>query len=83
LLADLTPDAARARLSGLLIGIELAAAKPYWLGQDVVLVGSESLTASYARALSAQGLSAKRLDATACTLSGLATARGLLGKGSR
>jgi 2-dehydro-3-deoxygalactonokinase len=35
LIAGLTPDAARARLSGLLIGMELAAARPYWLGQPV------------------------------------------------
>ena len=83
LLAGLSADAARARLSGLLIGIELAAAKPYWLGQEVVLVGTEALTASYARALAAQGLSARKLDATACTLSGLASARGLLGKSQR
>lgn len=83
LLHGLTPDAARARLSGLLIGIELAAARPYWLGQDVVLVGAAALTASYARALASQGLTARTLDATACTLSGLATARGLLGKVSK
>jgi 2-dehydro-3-deoxygalactonokinase len=83
LLAGLSADAARARLSGLLIGIELAAAKPYWLGQEVVLVGTEALTASYARALATQGLSARKLDATACTLSGLASARGLLGKSQR
>lgn len=83
LLTGLTADAARARLSGLLIGIELAAARPYWLGQDVVLVGAQSLTDSYARALATQGLTARTLDATACTLSGLATARGLLGKVSQ
>ena len=83
LLQGLTADAARARLSGLLIGIELAAARPYWLGQDVVLVGAQGLTANYARALAAQGLTARTLDATACTLSGLATARGLLGKVSK
>ena len=78
LIAGLSPDAARARLSGLLIGCELAAARPYWLGQPVVLVGEATLSAAYARALAAQGLTATRLDATACTLAGLATARGLL-----
>jgi 2-dehydro-3-deoxygalactonokinase len=80
LLAGLAPDAARARLSGLLIGSELAAAKPYWLGQRVVLVGAERLSASYARALAAQGVPSEQLDATACTLSGLAIARGILRK---
>ncbi len=78
LIAGLGPDAARAALSGLLIGCELAAAKPYWLGQQVVLVGAEKLSAAYARALAAQGLTATRLDATASTLAGLACARGLL-----
>lgn len=80
LLAGLTPAAARARLSGLMIGIELAAAKPYWLGQRVVLIGADRLCDSYTRALAQLGLTAQRLDATACTLSGLATARGALKK---
>jgi 2-dehydro-3-deoxygalactonokinase len=80
LLNGVSPDATRARLSGLLIGIELAAAKPYWLGQRVVLIGAPKLSAHYARALAAQGLKTEILDVTACTLSGLATARGLLQK---
>ena len=80
LLAGLSADAARARLSGLLIGSELAAAKPYWLGQRVVLVGAERLSASYARALATQAVASEALDATACSLSGLATARGVLRK---
>ena len=83
LLNGLSASAARARLSGLLIGSELAAAKPYWLGQRVVLVGAEALATSYARALAAQGVTATRLDATACSLSGLATARGLLRKATQ
>lgn len=78
LIAALPSSAARARLSGLLIGIELAAAKPYWLGQSVVLVGAAALSENYAKALATQGLTADQLDATACTLSGLATARGAL-----
>jgi 2-dehydro-3-deoxygalactonokinase len=72
LIAGLAPQAARARLSGLLIGTELAAAKPYWLGQRVTLIGAEKLAAAYARALSAQGVDAQRLSATDCTLAGLA-----------
>lgn len=71
LLHGLTGAEARARLSGLLIGVELAGAKPYWLGQKVKLIGAEKLSASYARALSTQGLQSERLDATACTLAGL------------
>lgn len=71
LLHGLPPAKARSRLSGLLIGIELAGAKPYWLGQRVKLIGAEKLAASYARALGTQGLKTDRLDATACTLAGL------------
>ena len=73
LIAGLTPDAARARLSGLLIGMELAAAKPYWLGQRVTLIGAEKLSTAYARALAAQGVTAQRLSVTDCTLAGLAS----------
>lgn len=73
LIAGLSPQAARARLSGLLIGTELAAAKPYWLGQRVTLIGAEKLSAAYARALSSQGVDAQRLSATDCTLAGLAS----------
>lgn len=73
LIAGLSPQAARARLSGLLIGTELAAARPYWLGQRVTLIGAETLSAAYARALAAQGVAAQRLNATDCTLAGLAS----------
>ena len=51
LLDGLDPATARARLSGLLIGAELAAAKPYWLGQRVAVLGAGDLAALYARAL--------------------------------
>jgi 2-dehydro-3-deoxygalactonokinase len=73
LISGLAPAAARARLSGLLIGIELAAARPYWLGQRVTLIGAETLSAAYARALETQGIKAQTLPATACTLAGLAS----------
>jgi 2-dehydro-3-deoxygalactonokinase len=73
LIAGLSPAAARSRLSGLLIGTELAAARPYWLGQRVTLIGAEKLSAAYARALSLQGIQVDSLSATACTLAGLST----------
>ncbi len=73
LVNGLSPAAARARLSGLLIGIELAGARPYWLGQPVALIGAEKLSATYARALKAQGIEARLLPATTCTLAGLAS----------
>lgn len=77
LLGRMPGGAARARLSGLLIGAELAATRPYWLGQPVALVGAERLTAVYAAALAAQGVAADRADARTMTLAGLAAARAL------
>lgn len=74
LLNGLAPDAAWSRLSGLLIGAELAAARPYWLGQAVRLVGAPKLAANYARALLAQGVSAQVLDDTECSIAGLTAA---------
>jgi 2-dehydro-3-deoxygalactonokinase len=80
LIADLGPDAARAQLSGLFIGAELAAARPYWLGARVVLVGSSALTALYGRALAAMGAPSQALAAKDCTIAGLARAAGRLMK---
>lgn len=74
LLRDLAPGAARARLSGLLVGAELAATRPYWLGQDIVLIGNAGLSAHYSEALAAQGLSPRTIDATEATLAGLTAA---------
>jgi 2-dehydro-3-deoxygalactonokinase len=75
LIAGLEAGAARARLSGLLIGIELAATRPYWLGQAVTIIGAERLATTYARALKAQGATARLLPAMECTLAGLASLR--------
>lgn len=75
LLDGLTPDRARARLSGLLIGAELAAARPWWLGREVVVVGAGTLAGRYVSALALQGVPAVAEDATRLTLAGLAAAR--------
>lgn len=75
LIAGLSPAAARSRLSGLLIGVELAAAKPFWLGQQVAIVGSEALSRSYERALTAQAVEPRVIGATEATLAGLTAAR--------
>ena len=75
LIAGLSPVAAKSRLSGLLIGVELAAARPYWLGQPVGIVGAEGLARAYARALAAQGVKANLIPATDCTIAGLASLR--------
>jgi len=75
LLSGLAPQTARARLSGLLVGMELAAARPYWLGQAVTLVGETGLAQAYAQALAAQGVEPRSLSAADVTLAGLARAR--------
>jgi 2-dehydro-3-deoxygalactonokinase len=75
LLQNLPSASARARLSGLLIGIELAAAKPYWLGQSVMLIGADSLSDAYEKSLIKQGLNPKKLPSQACIIAGLASVR--------
>ena len=75
LLAGLPPERARARLSGLLIGAELAAARPYWLGRSVALFGAAPLVRAYRAALGLCGLAPALPDATELTLAGLAAAR--------
>ncbi|RLJ51724.1 2-dehydro-3-deoxygalactonokinase [Litoreibacter meonggei] len=61
----------RARLSGLLLGLELAAARPYWLGQSVALIGASALNALYEKALLAQGVTPSVHDVDTTTLKGL------------
>ncbi|MEM9707744.1 MAG: 2-dehydro-3-deoxygalactonokinase [Pseudomonadota bacterium] len=61
-LTGLDEGAAAARLWGLLIGIELAAARPYWLGQNLALIADEVLSSRYAAALSLQGLDPVRSE---------------------
>ncbi|WP_108484488.1 2-dehydro-3-deoxygalactonokinase [Oceaniglobus ichthyenteri] len=78
LLHGLPNAAARARLSGLLIGAELAATRPYWLGQQVALIGANTLCTHYATALAAQGITAQRTDGDALTQAGLTAAHALL-----
>lgn len=78
LLSDLSPDVARGRLSGLLIGAELAAAKPWWLGRDVLIVGSDAVAALYLRGLGALGVSPRSLSGTDAVLAGLAAAHRLV-----
>ncbi|SLN60661.1 2-keto-3-deoxy-galactonokinase [Pseudoruegeria aquimaris] len=83
LVADLTPAQARAQLSGLLIGAELAGARPYWLGRQIALVGAPALTDLYASALKAQGVTPLCEEGAKMTLAGLAAARDSLKEGSK
>lgn len=74
LLHDLSPDVARARLSGLLIGLELAGARPYWLGQQIAVIGAGKISAHYVKALSLQGAPATQVHGDSVTLAGLIAA---------
>ena len=74
LLNNQDPETARARLSGLLIGMELAAAKPYWLGQLVAVIGAAVLTRTYASALKELGAVPSVAEGSAMTQAGLISA---------
>jgi 2-dehydro-3-deoxygalactonokinase len=75
LIDDLDPVWARSRLWGMLIGAELAAAKPYWLGREVVLIGEAELAGAYRDALAIAGLGARLADADTMTRDGLGRRR--------
>ena len=85
LLHGLAPERARARLSGMLIGAELAGARAYWLGREVVLIGAPALAAADRDALALAGLEARVADATLMTRGGLIAAHEALmaGRGVR
>jgi len=74
LLSEQDPDMATGRLSGLLIGAELAGAKPYWLGQQVAVLGAGPLAKLYVDALATQSVPAIQVQAERATLAGLAAA---------
>ncbi len=74
LVGELSPVVARSRLSGLLIGIELAATKHWWLGRKIAIVGTHSLARTYGTALAHVGAAPVILDGTDVTLAGLKAA---------
>lgn len=78
LLQDLSPATARARLSGQLLGIELAAARPYWIGQNVAVIGATSVSHVYSEALRLQGVAPISSDAETMTVAGLSAAHSSL-----
>jgi 2-dehydro-3-deoxygalactonokinase len=65
----------KSRLSGLLIGAEIASARPYWLGQDLVIMGPVESNENYIRALGAQGAMVRAAEIQDTGLLGLAAAR--------
>lgn len=75
LLQGADPDRAASRLSGYLLGLELAGAKPYWLGQPIALMASGLHAERYAAALDAMGASYTLHDPDDCVLDGLRAAQ--------
>ncbi len=72
LLENLTPDAAASRLSGLLIGTEIAGAKEkYGTAAKIALVASGTMAALYAKALTVAGLTFDVVDADEAVRKGL------------
>jgi 2-dehydro-3-deoxygalactonokinase len=74
LLNNMPAVEAKSRMSALLIGSELAAAKPYWLGQQVVILGEGPVARAYETALKAQAAMVRCVDADNMTLAGLTAA---------
>ena len=71
------------KLWGYLLGAELAAARPYWLGQNLALIAEEELAAPYLTALTAQGLPVTRAQPDRMSLEGLIQAwRHMQGEGT-
>ncbi len=73
ILNGLDSDSARARLSGLLLGVELHGAQNYWTRNKVTLIGSEILTKNYQSALELVGGECKLFNIESATLAGLSS----------
>ena len=71
LIGTQAPGAAEGALSGLLIGLDLGAARSYWLGEQVLIIGAPRLSALYASALEQQGAAPVIGDADTATRAGL------------
>lgn len=74
LIAGLSQAAANARLSGLVIGTELAATRAYWNNDGVSIVDNGRQAALYAGALKIAGAATTLLPAQDVTLAGLRAA---------
>jgi 2-dehydro-3-deoxygalactonokinase len=74
LICGLEPATAKARLSAILIGAELAAAQDYWMDRNLIIVGNGAQSETYAEGLLALGRSPRLSDATHVTLAGLKSA---------
>lgn len=80
LLGGTGAGASRARLSGLLIGSELAGTPDFWRQAKVSLIGAPKLAPLYSQGLAIAGGEAEMLDGEDMTLAGLCAARRALGE---
>ena len=80
LVSELSPATANARLSGLLIGAELAAVKDNWCHQTLTIVSNGPQSELYAEGLRVLGQAPRIVDASHVTLSGLKSAYLLIAK---
>ena len=71
LLENTSTKLLKSKLSGYLIGSELAGAKSYWLGQNIVMIGNDDLCILYQKALKKLGLNATIENTQNVTLYGL------------
>ncbi|WP_281954464.1 2-dehydro-3-deoxygalactonokinase [Pseudophaeobacter arcticus] len=67
-------------LWGYLLGAELAAARAYWLGQNLALIAPDHLAAPYLAALTAQGLPVTQAQPDRMAIEGLMQANRQAGK---
>ena len=66
-------------VAGHLVGAELAAMRPYWLGQQILVIAMQDL---YPEALLAQGVPVTRVDPLEAAQAGLIALRGKAGQGA-
>ena len=71
LLEKISTKFLKSKLSGYLVGSELAGAKSYWLGQNIVMIGNDELCILYKKALKNLGLNVNIENTQDVTLSGL------------
>ncbi|MGI9372548.1 MAG: 2-dehydro-3-deoxygalactonokinase [Hyphomicrobiales bacterium] len=71
LLAGLSAARAKGRLSGLLIGLEVVATKDMCAQNNIVIVGTETLSGLYEQAISTQGKFVCRITAEELVIAGL------------
>lgn len=79
LLQDQKPDAASARLSGMLIGQELALTRDLWDGSKMAVIASSEIAGLYTETLTRSGADVLQITASEATLSGLKIAAGVAG----